>query len=280
MDNRHLESRIATIIGPAKGWSGLDLHELWEYRDLLWFMLLRNIKGRYRQTALGPLWIILKPLGSMVIFTFIFGTLAKMPSDGLPYPLFSYSGLLSWSYFAGAVGSASSSLTDNMYLISKVYFPRLVVPLVGIFTGVVDLVVSLGILFILILLYGYTPNLSILLLPFYLLFAALLALGFGLWNAALVVRYRDWGIVVGYIIQFWMYLTPIAYASSVIPSQFILLYKLNPMYWVVEGFRRGLIGTGAAPEPLMLIPVLGVLALVVSGLYVFRRTEMNVVDWL
>ena len=275
-----LRDEPITVIKPAKGWTSLNLREVWDYRELLWFITLRNIKAHYRQMALGPLWIILKPIVSMLLFTFIFGGLAKLPSDALPYPLFAYSGLLPWGYFAGAVTGATGSLNAYIGMISKVYFPRLTVTISAVLSGVVDLCVSFLVLLVLMLIYGYLPSWTIIALPLYVLLAALTAFSIGVWSAALAVRYRDLMFFINFLIQFWMYVTPVAYASSAIPDRWQLLYKLNPMYWVVEGFRWALFGTGTPFELLALIPIGIVILLLISGLFVFRRTELTVVDLL
>lgn len=272
--------KLVTIIQPTRGWSSLALHELWQYRELLWILTWRDIKARYRQMALGPLWIILKPLVNMVIFSLIFGQLAKLPSDGLPYPIFTYTALLPWTYFSGATKASASSLLSYMHLISKVYFPRLVVPISAVLSGLVDLAISFLVLLGMMTYYGFAPSLALLLLPLYLLLAAVTALGVGLWSAALTVRFRDLSFVVGYGLSAWMYATPVAYSASLIPQRWRILYQLNPMYWVIEGFRRALLGTGQPPQLLMLVPVSFVLLLLLSGAFVFRRTERTIVDLL
>ena len=270
----------ALVIQPTRGWSSLALHELWEYRELLWFLTWRNIKGRYRQMALGPLWIVIKPLVNMVIFSVIFGRLAKLPSEGLPYPIFTYTALLPWTYFSSAAGESVGSLVSQMGVISKVYFPRLVVPISAVLSGLVDLAISFLILLGMMAYYGFAPSLAMLTLPLYVLLATAIALGVGLWSATVTVRFRDLGFVVGYGLQAWMYATPVAYAASLIPQRWQWLYQLNPMYWVIEGFRWALLGKGQAPQPLMLVPVGFVLLLLISGAFVFRRTERTIVDWL
>jgi lipopolysaccharide transport system permease protein len=274
------DTKHTVVIQPTRGWSSLALHELWEYRELLWFLTWRNIKGRYRQMALGPLWIIIKPLVSMVIYSVIFGTLAKLPSEGVPYPIFTYTALLPWGYFSGAAGASVGSLVSQMGVISKVYFPRLVVPISAVLSGLVELAVSFVILLGMMAYYGFAPSLAVLTLPLYLLLATAAALGVGLWSATMTVRFRDLQTLISYGLQGWMYATPVAYAASLIPERWQWLYQLNPMYWVIEGFRWALLGTGQAPKLLMLIPVGFVLMLLTSGAFVFRRTERTIVDWL
>jgi lipopolysaccharide transport system permease protein len=270
----------ATIrIEATRGLRALHLGDLWAYRDLLWFLTTRDIKGRYRQMALGPLWIIIKPLVNMVIFSLIFGGLAGLPSGGLPYPIFTYTALLPWGYFAGAAGSSAGSLLGQINLISKVYFPRLVVPLSAALSGLVDLAVSSVVLLIMMAVSGYWPTWRVVFLPLYILLGGAAALAVGLWVTALGVRFRDLQFVVGYALQVWMYATPVAYSAELIPPRWLTLYQMNPMYWVVEGFRWALLGSGQPPALLMLIPAAAVLALLVAGLFVFRSAERTVVDW-
>jgi lipopolysaccharide transport system permease protein len=276
----HVSSVPTIIIEPTRGWSSLALHELWQYRELLWFLTWRDIKGSYRQMALGPLWIVIKPLVNMVIFSVIFGTLAKLPSDGLPYPIFTYTALLPWGYFSGAAGASVGSLVSRMGVISKVYFPRLVVPISAVLSGLVDLAVSFLILLGMMVYYGFAPSLAMLTLPLYTLLATATALGVGLWGATIAVRFRDLRFAITYGLQVWMYATPVAYAASLIPEGWQWLYQLNPMYWVIEGFRWALLGRGQPPQPLMLVPMGFVLLLLISGAFVFRRTERTIVDWL
>lgn len=267
-------------IEASRGWRSLRLRELWEYRELLWFLTTRDIRGRYRQMALGPLWIALKPLLNMVIFSLVFGELARLPSDGVPYPIFSYAALLPWTYFANAATSATGSLVSRLNVISKVYFPRLVLPLSAVLSGLVDLGVSFLILVGMMLFYGFIPSTAVLVLPLYILLAAATALCVGLWSATLAVRYRDLQYGISYLIQAGMYLTPVVYSSRLIAEQWQPVYRLNPMYWTVEGFRWALLGSGHAPEPYMLVSVGLVLLLLATGAFVFRRTERTIVDWL
>lgn len=273
-------TKPVTIVQPTHGRGSLALHELWQYRDLLWLWTWRGIKASYRQMALGPLWVVITPLTRMVIFSLIFGQLAKLPSDGLPYPIFTYTALLPWTYFSGAASGSVGSLVSSMNLISKVYFPRLIVPISAVLSGLVNLAISFLVLLGMMAYYGFVPSLALLLLPFYLLLAAATALGVGLWSAALTVRFRDLKFVVDYGLSAWMYATPVAYSASLIPERWRLLYQLNPMYWVVEGFRWALLGTGQPPQLLMLVPVGVVLLLLLSGAFIFRRTERTIVDLL
>ena len=272
--------KTSLVIKPTKGWGRLDLGELWQYRDLLYFFIWRDIKGKYRQMALGPIWIILQPLVQMVIFSVIFGRLAKLPSDGLPYPIFTYTAILPWGYFSGAATASVSSLVTQMGMLSKVYYPRLVAPLTAVISGLVNFLISFVILIGMCWFYAITPSKAILILPLFLLLAMATALSVGLWSAALNVRFRDFSTAISYLISFWMWATPVAYTSSLIPERWQLLYKMNPMFWVIEGFRWALLGKGHSPEPLMLIPVAAVVILLITGAFVFRRTERSIVDLL
>jgi lipopolysaccharide transport system permease protein len=279
MDVRKNAPGFVTI-QPLQGWSQLGLDELWEYRDLVWLFTVRNIRSRYRQMALGPLWSVLKPLVNMVIFSVIFGTLAKLPSDGVPYPIFAYTALLPWSYFSGVAGASTGSLVSQMAIISKVYFPRLAIPISNVFSGLFDFFISIFILFGMMLYYDISLSWKLVLLPLYILLAAVTGLGIGLWTATLTVRYRDVGTLVGYGLQVLKYASPIAYSASLIPENWMTIYRLNPIFWVVEGFRWALLGTGQAPQPLMAVSAGLSLILLISGTFVFRRTERTIVDWL
>jgi lipopolysaccharide transport system permease protein len=267
-------------IEASKGFRALRLGEIWEYRELLWFMTSRDIKARYRQMALGPIWIILQPIVDTIVFSVIFGNLAQMPSDRLPYPLFTFTSLTIWSFFSGATNSAVSSLVSRMGVISKVYFPRLIVPLGGIVSAAVDMAVSFVILIFFMIFYGYPPSPNIIYLPLFILLAAVSALGIGLWSAAIAVRFRDFRNIITYGLRLGMYATPVAFATSAIPEKWQTLFRLNPMFWAVEGFRWSILGVGQKPDVVMLIPISIVLVLLISGLFVFRKAERTVVDWL
>ncbi len=272
------ESVRVLRLEPTRGWGSLKLHELWDYRDLMYFLLWREIKGRYRQMALGPLWLVLQPLFSIVLNTLVFGVLAKLPSDGLPYPLFNYAAMLPWQFFANAVTKSAGSLVNNQNLISKVYFPRLVMPIVGALSGLLDFVISFGLLLLMMLYYGFAPKVTLLAVPLLLLLSALTALSVGLWLASLQARFRDVGFMLTYILQAWLYATPVVYATSAIPDRWQFFYRLNPMTTVVEGFRWALLGTGTLTLVPTVISVLGVLVLLVTGAFIFRRTERTIVD--
>lgn len=271
-------SEITITIQPRPGWAALQLGEVWEYRDLLYFMVWRDIKARYRQTALGPVWIVLQPLVSMVLYTVIFGLIAKLPSDGLPYTVFSYVGLLPWNFFSATVTNAMSSLGGSKDLIAKVYFPRLLVPLSRMIGDLVDLSLSFGILILMLLYYQISPTWGIVLIPLFLAIAAMTGLGFGMLFSGLVVKYRDVVNIVGYIMRVWMYATPVVYSNSLVPETLQPLYDLNPMTTVVDGFRWALVGsTPPAPESVALSTGVALL-LFVAGLFAFKRVERNIVD--
>ncbi len=268
------------VIQPTKGWGRLGLHEIWQYRELLWFMVSRDIKGRYRQMALGPLWIIIKPLVDMVVFSVIFGKLAKLPSDGLPYPIFTFAAILPWTFFANATSNSVNSLINKMHVISKVYFPRIVLPMSAVLGGLVDLMVSFLVLTAMMAYYRITPSAAALALPLYVLLAVATAVGVGLWCTTIAVRFRDLQFAIDYGLQVLKFATPVAYSATLIPGHWQTLYQLNPMFWVVEGFRWALLGKGQPPQPLMLVSVAFVLLLLISGAFVFRRTERTIVDLL
>jgi lipopolysaccharide transport system permease protein len=270
--------KLVTLICPRQGWSGLGLSEIWEFRELLYLLIWREIKGRYRQMALGPTWIIIKPFITMVVLSLVFGTLAKLPSDGVPYPLFSYTGILPWTLFAVSLSKSSTSLVTNMGVISKVYFPRLVVPVSNACAGLVDFFMSFLILVGMMLFYGYMPGTKMLLLPLYLALAVTSALAVGLWLATLAVKFRDVAYGVEHMLQVVMYLTPVVYPASMVPEKWRTLYLLNPMAQVVEGFRWAMLGAGQPPDMVTLAVCGIVLVLLASGAQVFCRTERTIVD--
>jgi lipopolysaccharide transport system permease protein len=270
------------VIQPTRGWASLQLRAVWEYRELLYFLVWRDVRVRYKQTALGVLWIILQPVVSMVVFSLLFGGLLKVPSGDAPYPIFAYAALLPWNYFAGSLTRSSNSLVGSANLITKVYFPRLIIPISGVLSGLIDFGVAFLVLIGLMAYYGIVPTLAVVLLPVFLLGAALTALGFGLWLAALNVRYRDIGYLVPFLVQVWMYVTPVIYGSTLIPERFRYLLGLNPMTVVVEGFRWALLGK-AAPMSQTPIGILGLSLVVmgtvlISGLIFFRHTERTLAD--
>lgn len=265
-------------IAPSRGWVSLKLNELWEYRELLYFLTWRDIKVRYKQTALGAAWAIIQPFFTMVVFSLFFGKLAKVPSDHIPYPIFSYTALVPWSFFATGLANASNSLVGSANLIKKVYFPRLAVPIATVLSGVVDFALAFVVLLGMMLYYGVHPGLQVVWLPAFLLLALVTSLGVGLWLSALNVQYRDVRYVVPFITQFWMFATPIAYPSSLLSAKWRTIYGLNPMAGVVEGFRWALIGKTPGPGPLILASALASLVLLVTGAFYFRRMERTFAD--
>jgi lipopolysaccharide transport system permease protein len=267
-----------TVIQPTKGWVGLKVKELWVARELLYFLTLREVKVRYKQTAIGVVWVILQPLMNMLIFTLIFGRLAKMPSDNIPYPVFSMAGVVPWTFFAGVLALTANSLVMNSNLIRKVYFPRLAVPLAAVGSGLVDLAVALLLLFAMLPFYKIVPGARILWLPAFIALAVVAATGVGLWLAALNVEYRDVRYVVPFLVQFWMFATPVVYSSSLLKDPWHSLYGLNPMAGVVEGFRWCVLGSRSGSFGMLAISSLAALALLVSGAYYFRRMERNFAD--
>ncbi len=265
------------VIEPASGWQAVGLRDLWRYRELLYFLTWRDIKVRYKQTVLGAAWAVLQPLLTMVIFSIIFGQLAKLPSDGIPYPIFTFTALLPWQLFAFALTNSSNSLVGSQNLVSKVYFPRLVIPIASVLPGLVDFAISFVVLLGMMLYFQAPLTLRALALPLFLLLALCTALGVGLWLSALNVEYRDIRYVVPFMTLFWQYATPVAYSSSLIPEKWRLLYGLNPMTGVVEGFRWALLGSGDMGAMLW-VSVLIVLVLLVTGLAYFKRMEASFAD--
>jgi len=266
------------LIEPARGWMPLNLMDLWQYRDLFFFLAWRDIKIRYKQTLLGASWAILQPLLTMVIFSFIFGKLAGLPSEGIPYPVFTYTALLPWQLFAFALSQSSNSLVGSQQLVSKVYFPRLIIPIASVAPGVVDFILSFVVLIGLMTYFKIQLTIRLFVLPLLLLLALLTALAVGLWLSALNVEYRDVRYVVPFLTQFWMYATPVAYSSTLIPEKWRWLYGLNPLTGVVESFRWALLGSGDSLGPMFWVSVGIVIILLVSGLFYFRRMEDTFAD--
>lgn len=269
---------IHNVIEPPKGWAPLELGELWKFRELLFFLTWRDIKVRYKQTALGATWAILQPVLTMIIFSIVFGGLAKLPSDGIPYPIFTFTALLPWQLFAFALTQSSNSLVGSQNLISKVYFPRLIVPFSSVLAGLVDFVIAFVVLVGMMAFYGIRLTPAVLLLPLFLLLALTSAMAVGLWLSALNVKYRDIRYVVPFLTQFWMYATPIAYSSSLIPEKWRWLYSLNPMTGVVEGFRWALLGKSSLDVLSLCISGSVVVVMLIGGLYYFKRMETSFAD--
>jgi len=256
----------------------LNLRELWEYRELLWFLVWRDVKVRYKQTVLGAGWAILQPVATMIVFSLFFGRLAGMPSDGLPYPIFSFAGLVPWTFFSQGLSQSANSLVGSHNLITKVYFPRLAIPISTVIAGLVDFALSFLVLLVMMLAYGIVPGPEVLALAPLLLLALVTALGAGLWLSALNVQFRDVRYIVPFLTQLWLFLTPIAYPSSLLGEPWRTVYGLNPMAGVVEGFRWALLGTGEPPGAMLAASVLAALALLASGALYFRRTERTFAD--
>jgi len=265
-------------IEPSKGWVSLKLRELWQYRELLYFLIWRDVKVRYKQTVLGAAWAIIQPFFTMVVFSLFFGKLAKVPSDGIPYPVFSYAALVPWTFFAQGLNQASNSLVSQAGLIKKVYFPRLAIPSARVLAGTVDFVLAFIVLLGMMLAYGIVPTVNALWLPFLLLLALITSLGTALWLSAMNVQFRDVSYIVPFITQFWLFATPIAYPSSLLPEPWRTLYGINPMAGVVEGFRWALLGTDTAPGSIIIVSSLAALTLLVGGAFYFRRMERTFAD--
>lgn len=272
------EAAQVKIIQPSTGWVSLRLQELWKYRELLYFLVWRDIKVRYKQTVLGVAWAIIQPFCAMVVFSVFFGKLAKVPSDGLPYPIFAYTALLPWQLFAHALTESGNSLVANQQLIKKVYFPRLAIPIAAVLAGLVDFAIAFVVLLGMMVYYGIYPTLAIVTLPLFILFAIATALAAGLWLSALNVEYRDVRYIIPFLTQFWLFATPVVYPSSLVPETWRALYGLNPMAGVVEGFRWALLGKSGGMGPLMLVSIIMVTILLIGGLIYFRRMEKTFAD--
>ena len=266
------------VIKPKKGWQLIDFKELAEYRDLFYFLVSRDIKVRYKQTVLGGLWAIIQPLFMMVVFSLFFGNLAKLPSDGVPYPVFSYSALIAWTYFAGAVSNSSNSLIQEGGLISKVYFPRLIVPLSPILSGLMDFAIAFIVLVGLMVYYHVLPTIMVAFLPLLVILMMLTASGAGMFLAALNSKYRDIRYTIPFLVQFWMFASPVVYPASMLPEKYHLIYSLNPMVGVIEGFRSALLGTVAFPTQMLLVSTAVSVILFIIGALYFRQTERFFAD--
>ena len=272
------EASVPTlVIRPPRKWVPVDLHELWAYRELIAAFTMRDVKLRYKQTGLGIAWAVLQPLLTMVIFTVVFGGLAHLPSDGVPYPLFVLAALLPWMLFAEGLTRSTTTMVTNSNIMTKVYFPRLIMPLSSILSPLVDFGVSFIILIAMMVYYGFVPTFNIVFLPLFILLALATSFGVGLWLSALNVRYRDFQYTVPFLIQIWMFASPVVYDSSLVPESLRVWYGLNPMAGVIEGFRWALLGTGT-PSAMVLISVGMVILLLVSGMFYFRRMEQYYAD--
>jgi lipopolysaccharide transport system permease protein len=265
-------------IKPSTGLAALNLRDLWVYRELVFFMIWRDIKVRYKQTLLGAAWAVIQPVLTMLIFNFIFGTIAKVNTEGIPYPIFSYCALLPWGLFSAALNNASRSLTTNQNMVSKIYFPRLVLPLASVLGGLVDFAIAFLILIVLMIYYKVTPTTAIWTLPLFLVLTVVTALGVSLWLSAINVQYRDVNYVLPFLTQFWLFLTPVAYSANVISAKWQVVYSLNPMAGVVNGFRWALLGTNTGPNMNMAVSVGISLIFLISGLFYFRSMERTFAD--
>lgn len=267
-----------TRIEPTKGWVSLKLTELWEYRELLYFFIWRDIKVRYKQTVLGATWAIIQPFFTMVVFSLFFGKLAKMPSDGIPYPIFSFAALVPWSFFANGLNQASNSLVGNSNLITKIYFPRMSIPIASVLGGFVDFVLAFIMLIGMMVYYGMVPTTNVIWLPFFLMLAFITSLGASLWLSAMYVQFRDVRHIIPFLTQIWLYATPIVYPSSLLSEPWRTLYGINPMVGVVEGFRWALLGVHTAPGPIIIVSSFTAIGLLISGAFYFRRMEKTFAD--
>jgi len=263
---------------PSNGWRALNLREFWQYRELLYFLSWRDIKVRYKQTVLGALWAILQPFLTMLVFSVFFGSLAKMPSDGIPYPIFAFAALVPWTFFSNGLTQSGNSLIQSAGMRSEEHFPRLIVPISSILSGVVDFLFAFLVLIGLMFWYGIVPTANVVWLPFLLLLAFGTALGVGLWLSAMNVQFRDVRYTIPFLAQFWLFATPIAYPSSLLSEPWRTIYGINPMVGVVEGFRWALLGTATAPGPLIIVSALTMLTILITGMFYFRRMESTFAD--
>ena len=265
-------------IRPSRGFRGLDLAELWHSREVLYFLVWRDVRVRYKQTALGVAWAIIQPLFTMVIFSLFFGKLAKIPSDGVPYPLFAYAALVPWTFFANGLSQSTTSLVTSANLITKVYIPRLMIPIATVVSGVVDFALGFAVLLAMIVYSGMVPSAKVLWLPMLLMLALVTALGVGLWLSALNVEFRDVRYAVPFLVQAWLFATPVAYPSTLLPEPWRTLYSVNPMVGVIEGFRWALLGAETAPGGMILVSILAALGILSTGTLYFRRVERTFAD--
>lgn len=272
------KEEIVTIIHPSQSWIGLKLSEVWEYRELLYFLGWRDIKVRYKQTILGATWAIIQPFFTMVVFSLFFGRLAKVPSDGIPYPLFSYAALVPWTFFANGLAQSSNSLIGSSNLIKKIYFPRLIIPMASVGSGLIDFVLAFVVLLLMMFYYGMALSWNIIWLPPLLLLALVTALGVGMWLSAMNVQFRDVRYTIPFLTQIWLFSTPIAYPSSLLSEPWRTLYAINPMVGVVEGFRWALLSTDTAPGPMIIVSSVVALGLLISGALYFKRMEKTFAD--
>lgn len=287
LDSTHSPSSIedstietpTLVLRPSDGWVSLQLDKLWQYRELLFFLTWRDVKIRYKQTILGAAWAIIQPFMTMIVFSLFFGNLAQIPSDDIPYPIFSYAALVPWTFFASGLAKSSQSLVSNANLIKKVYFPRLIIPISNVLSGVFDFILAFIVLLLMMVYFQIIPTVNIVWLPIFLLLALVTSLGVGLWLSAMNVQFRDVRYIIPFITQFWLFITPIAYPSSLIENETLrFIYGLNPMAGVIEGFRWALLGTDTAPNAIIIASSVVSVLLFLSGLYYFRRMEKSFAD--
>lgn len=269
-----------TFIKPSMGWTSLRFDDLWKYRELLFFLIWRDIKVRYKQTIIGATWAIIQPFFTMVVFSLFFGLLAKIPSDGIPYPIFSYSALVPWMFFANGLNQSSESLVTNSNLIKKVYFPRIIVPIAAVMSGIVDFFLAFGVLIGIMFFYGIIPTWHIIWLPAFIILTFTTSLGVGFWLSAMNVQFRDVRYTVPFLIQFWLFSTPIAYPTSLLSEPWRTAYAVNPMVGVVEGFRWALLGTNTAPGPIIIVSGIVAVMVLISGAFYFRKMEKTFADFV
>lgn len=278
LENQFPSTPTTLLIKPSRGWVSLQLDELWKYRELLYFLVWRDIKIRYKQTVLGATWAIIQPFFTMVVFSLFFGKLARMPSDGVPYPLFSFAALVPWTLFSNGLSQSSNSLVGSANLITKVYFPRLLIPIASVFSGALDFLISFFVLLGMMAVYGMLPTSNVVWLPLLVLLVFATALGVGMWLSALNVQFRDVRYAIPFLTQFWLFATPIAYPSSLLSEPWRTIYGLNPMVGVVEGFRWALLGTDSTPGPIVIVSFFAALTLLIGGTFYFRRMEKTFAD--
>jgi lipopolysaccharide transport system permease protein len=273
-----IDTNEITVIRPLKGWSALGMFELWQYRELLYFMAWRDIKVRYKQTVIGILWAIIQPFMTMIVFTLFFGRMAQLPTDGLPYPIFYYAGLLPWTFFSGGIRQASNSLIEGSNMVKRVYFPRMVMPIGAILSLVLDFALAFLLLLGMMVYYGLQPTVNVIWLPLLLVLAFITALGIGLWLSALNVQFRDIRYALPFLIQLWLFITPVVYPASLLSESWRAIYALNPMVGVVEGFRWALLGTDTRPGFTIVISTVTAIILLLSGAFYFKRVERTFAD--
>ncbi len=278
MATESLTGTLVTRIRPTRGWRFLNFRELWKYRELIYFLTWRDLKVRYKQTAIGVAWAVIQPFFAMVIFSLFFGKFAKIPSEGLPYPIFVYSALVPWTYFANSLTQATNSLVEHQKTITKVYFPRIILPLSSVLGGLVDFIIAFTVLVGMMFFYHIYPTGAMWTIPLFVLLSMITAFGVGLWLSALNVQYRDVRYAVGFLIQIWLFATPIVYPITIVPQRWRALYGLNPMVGVIEGFRRALLGKGTIWGPSLAVSISIIILILIGGIFYFRKMEQTFAD--